>query len=207
MEQKTKLEILGKLILSLIFSLFILSFVFRLITSVDREVNKALLFYILRSVSFSLISIYLFFTLLQAFFRAWRYRLFLIASGEKNVPGMFHMYVVTIVRNMFVDIFPIRVGELSYIALLNRGYQVTAHNCVSSLGVSFFFDIVALAFLFFLLVVHHAIKGNMPSVLLYILIAIGIIVLILGASLFFGIKKSLPLFYFFKNKMKQKKIL
>lgn len=54
------------------------------------------------------------------------------------------MSLVTGVRNMFVDMLPARVGELSYVAMLNKFYQVKADVCLSSLTVAVAFDFIAL---------------------------------------------------------------
>ena len=45
---------------------------------------------------------------------------------------------------MFVDMFPGRVGELVYIALLNKGYKVKVENGASSLAIAIAFDFIGL---------------------------------------------------------------
>ena len=94
------------------------------------------------------VGLYMLTSLSQAFFRALRYQLILRhSSGGAAVPGMGRMFIVTLSRNMFVDMLPARLGELSYIAMLNRGFKVSAEACLSSLAISFLFDLIALAVL------------------------------------------------------------
>ena len=86
-------------------------------------------------------------------FQALRYRLILGAT-EDSVPGFFHLLLVTASRNMFVDMLPARLGELSYVAMLNRGYRVGLPACLSSLAISFAFDLAALGLIIAAIVVH-----------------------------------------------------
>src|SRR5210317_862758 len=69
----------------------------------------------LRKVSLAGIGFYILASLTQAYIRAIRFRL-LIGSAGDQVPGRLHTLLVTLVRNMTVDMLPSRVGELSYIA-------------------------------------------------------------------------------------------
>ena len=62
---------------------------------------------------------------------------------------------------MFVDMLPSRLGELSYIAMLNKGYAVSGATCLSSLIISFVFDLIALTILIVVLVlVQLSAAGN-----------------------------------------------
>ncbi len=82
---------------------------------------------------------------LQTLLRAIRYRLLLAGSGVTRLPSRGRMFGVTLARNMFVDMLPARAGELSYWALLNQGEGVRHEDCISSMAVGLWFDIVALA--------------------------------------------------------------
>ncbi|HBE92897.1 MAG TPA: hypothetical protein DDW55_10340, partial [Gammaproteobacteria bacterium] len=82
----------------------------------------------------SLLWAYLGIQLVGTVFRALRYQLLIRAAGEPNVPHFGHMYLVTMIRNMVVDMLPARLGELLFIAMLNRGYNVRANACISSLS-------------------------------------------------------------------------
>jgi Tol biopolymer transport system component len=100
---------------------------------------------VLRNVSAPLVACYALLALVQAWARAVRYRWLIRASGAGEAPSGFHTMLVTLTRNMLVDLLPARTGELSYIAMMNRGYRVPGRACLSSLSISFLFDLAALA--------------------------------------------------------------
>ena len=91
---------------------------------------------IVTSISATSLLLYLAAIGARTVFQALRYRLILGAT-EDSVPGFFHLLLVTASRNMFVDMLPARLGELSYVAMLNRGYRVGLPACLSSLAISF----------------------------------------------------------------------
>ena len=62
-----------------------------------------------------LVGSYVLIYLIATFLRAIRYRLLLQMSGETSVPLVRQMFLVTGIRNMVVDMFPSRLGELGYI--------------------------------------------------------------------------------------------
>ncbi len=101
-------------------------------------------------------------SLIRTLLQSLRYRM-LLSTSEEVVPTLFHVYLVTLSRNMFVDMLPARLGELSYIAMLNRGYKVSGESCVSSLAISFVFDLIALGVLMALLFVLQAVGGDFQS--------------------------------------------
>lgn len=81
----------------------------------------------------------------QTFFRAWRARVLLNASmSNGKAPSLWHMFLVTFVRGACADMLPARLGELSYVAMLNRGCAVPASDCLSSLSIGLVFDFIAL---------------------------------------------------------------
>ena len=80
----------------------------------------------------------------QGGLRAVRYRLLLRGAGVQSVPGRGRMFGVTLARNMFVDLLPMRAGELAYWALLNRGEKVKHEDCASSMALSIWFDFLAM---------------------------------------------------------------
>jgi len=95
--------------------------------------------------------------------RAIRYRLLLRLCGEDNVPSLPQMCLVTGVRNMFVDMLPARVGELIYVALLNRGYGVKLENGASSLAIAIAFDFVGLLLVAVCIVVLQLGAGDLQG--------------------------------------------
>ena len=99
---------------------------------------------VLRNVSLGAAAVYLALGLCQAFLRAWRYRLLIVADGQERAPGWGLTWLVTLTRNMMVDLLPARLGELAYVGMMNQGAGVSGRACVSSLTVSVLFDMVAL---------------------------------------------------------------
>ena len=133
-----------RLALSLTISAALVALLFRIAAQAGSAAGAGGLAGALRSVELPLAGVYVLAQTLQVLLRAQRYRLLLRGGGEPLVPGLLPVVLVTAARNMFVDMLPARVGELSYVALLNRRYGVRVRSCVSSLGVSVFLDFVAL---------------------------------------------------------------
>ena len=132
-----------KTALSIGVSVIALAVLMRLTVSGDGGLQPGLLEVLLKTAPV-FVGFYVFTSLFQAFFRAVRYRVLIRAANEAQVPSLFHTLLVTLTRNMLVDLFPARIGELSYIAMMNKSYQVSGRACVSSLTISFVFDLVAL---------------------------------------------------------------
>ena len=122
--------------LSLAVSAALVALLFRVASRAAAAAGGAGLAETLRSVELPLVGAYLLFQVAVVLLRAMRYRLLLLGGGEPQVPGLIPFALVTAARNMFVDLLPARVGELSYVALLNRRYGVSVRSCLSSLGVA-----------------------------------------------------------------------
>ena len=152
--------VLPRLALGAAASALVLGLLFHLLTGGRGETTPAQLLGLLRTVVLPLAAVSVLCRIGQAVFRALRYAVLLRAAGEPGIPGFGHLLLVTLTRNMFVDLLPFRAGELTYIALLNRGYRVSAQACVSSLSVSMVFDFTALAVLIFGLVAERLARGE-----------------------------------------------
>ncbi len=139
------------LLLSGSVSVMMLSLLMGLVASGGQKVGVGTLLDALKHLSLSLLGLYVVTQFGQAFFRALRYQLLLRRGGETQLPPFRHLFLVTIARNMLVDMFPARAGELGYVALLNRGYRVSVLGGLSSLAVSILFDFIALVLVVFLL--------------------------------------------------------
>jgi hypothetical protein len=74
--------------------------------------------------------------------RAFRYRMLL---GEHV--GYAPLVLVTAARNFLVDLFPARVGSLSYVVLLTRRYGVPLEPVLSSFVLTFLYDLFAMTIL------------------------------------------------------------
>jgi len=179
-----------KTALSLGVSLLVLGLIMRSSFGEEGAVRPHLL-HILQETFLSFVALYLLFSFLQAFFRAIRYRLLIRAAGEQSVPSVAHTFLVTLARNMFVDLLPARVGELSYVAMMNKGYRVSGKACLSSLTISFLFDLIALVVLLISLVAFQIATSHIQGWLLFALCALVVIVSCMALVLFLGIRTFL----------------
>lgn len=132
--------------LSIGISFAIVALILQMVNAGVPDADRPSVFSALRNTSLALVLAYFALYLVTLMFRAYRYRLLIQLSGAESVPSMRQMALVTGVRNMMVDMLPARIGELVYVALLNRGYGVKLEHCASSLTISIAFDFVALFF-------------------------------------------------------------
>ncbi len=139
----------------------------------------------LKTVSLLGLAAYVVTSLLQAFVRAVRFRVLISSAGDDD-PGMFHTLLVTLVRNMTVDMLPSRAGELSYIAMMNRGHRVSGEACVSSLSISFLFDLIALLFILAAATVPGVISGAQSGKGLIGVLAVVFLAAAVGSVLIFS---------------------
>ena len=140
------MKTLTRLVVSAACSVLVLGLLLSLAGSLGADASPGDVLAALRSALPALVAAYTLCQLLQALARAQRARVLLRASlpaGTKT-PGLFHMLLVTFVRGACADMLPARLGELSYVAMLNRGCSVPAGDCLSSLSVGLLFDFLAL---------------------------------------------------------------
>ena len=156
-----------RLLIAFAVSAFVMALLLRVVGG-GLESGASRLLDVLRATNAALLVAYLGCQAGQILWRTLRYGLLLRAAGEQGAPRFGHMLLVTMCRNMFVDLLPARVGELSYVAMLNRGYRVGAEACVSSLGISVLFDFVALFFIVACLLLAELVSGNAPLWLFYV---------------------------------------
>jgi uncharacterized protein (TIRG00374 family) len=149
---------LVRLIASGAVSAFVVAILLKQLPGSQDERTPAV-FDVLRHVVWPWIGVYLVCQIGQTLLRAIRYGVLLRAAGERDVPNLFHLTLVTMTRNMFVDLVPARAGELIYIGLLNRGYKLSGQSCLSSLAISFVFDFIALGFVFLGLLAAHLLRA------------------------------------------------
>lgn len=79
--------------------------------------------------------------LLGAGLRAWRYKLLL----QPHRISWSNIFLVTFIRNLFVDLFPARIGSLSYVYVLNRTLKYSFETAASSFVVAFILDFLTLS--------------------------------------------------------------
>lgn len=174
---------ISKLLLSISISIGLLGILIHFTLSSAEPALWSSLVSILFLFSLSYALLYLVVSLVKTGLQAYRFRL-LIKASESIVPSLFHLYLVTLSRNMFVDMLPARIGELSYIAMLNRGCRVRAESCVSSLAIAFVFDLIALGILLLFLLVVQMAGGNLQGWMIGVMIMIGLLILFLLVMLY-----------------------
>ena len=142
----SRMKTLTRLAVSAACSVLVLGLLLSLAGSLGADVAPGDVVAALRSAIPTLVAAYALCQLVQAFARAQRARVLLRASlpAGTRVPGLFRMLLVTFVRGACADMLPARIGELSYVAMLNRGCAVPAADCLSSLSIGLLFDFLAL---------------------------------------------------------------
>jgi uncharacterized protein (TIRG00374 family) len=80
------------------------------------------------------------FSSLMSIFRSWRYHLLLQINGFKAPPHS--LFLITIVRNLFADLLPARLGTLMYVYLVRTRIGIPLHAGTSSFAYSFLFDLI-----------------------------------------------------------------
>ncbi len=158
-----------------------------LINGIDDSAELAIrakLFSVLSRTSRNALFFYMLATVLQTFFRTVRYRVLLKSSvkNDEELPGLLRLFMVTMSRNMFTDMLPARLGELSYIAMLNLGFKVRVDACLSSLALSFVFDLIALALLLLGMIGYQLILFGVE---LWLVATVIILLVLCGLLLFF----------------------
>ena len=128
--------------------------------------------------------------LIQTWFRTIRYRLFL-RHGEIE-PDFGKLLAITFARNMFVDMLPSRLGEVSYLILLKRMLGERVARGVASMGASFAFDLVALLILILVVITTGAIMGS-GGWHASLVISVAAIVLIAYYVFFYGFSLAMRL--------------
>lgn len=76
-------------------------------------------------------------------FRTWRFLILLRAAG--HAPGRTALFLVVLVRNVFSDLLPARLGTLIYIVLVTTRLGVPGSAATSSFSISFLLDILVIA--------------------------------------------------------------
>ena len=135
-----------RLVVSAAVSVFLVGLLLRLAASLGAEVSPAAVIGAMRAALPALVGAYVVCQFAQAALRAQRARVLLRASMPVGsaVPGPVRTTLVTLVRGACADMLPARVGELSYVAMLNRGCAVPAADCLSSLAIGLLLDFFAL---------------------------------------------------------------
>ena len=122
------------LVLSFLLSVFLVWFLLSRITVEDLVQTFSNIFY---PALFAFIMI----SLAASVLRALRYKWLLYPT-----PISFgNILLVTFIRNLFVDLFPARIGSLSYVYVLNKGLKYPFEQAASTFVVAFVFDFLTLS--------------------------------------------------------------
>jgi hypothetical protein len=122
------------LILSILLSGFLAGFLLSRITADDLIQTFSNIFY---PALIAFIGISLFASVL----RALRYKWLLYPSSI----SFGNILLVTFIRNLFVDLFPARIGSLSYVYVLNKSLKYPFEQAASTFVVAFVFDFLTLS--------------------------------------------------------------
>lgn len=114
-------------------------------------------------------------SLLGTVLRAWRYKLLL--SPQKISWG--NIFLVTFIRNLFVDLLPVRIGSLSYIYILNKRLNVSFNTATSSFVVAFVYDLISLSPFLILAIIAVGLGTTSISTPLMLLFSILFLVIML----------------------------
>lgn len=183
-------KILPRLLLSLASSALAVYLLSLLIRHSGGSVSMENVFNCVRRAVWPAVAFYAICQLVQTVLRALRNRILIragLAGGKRGkVPSLYHLSLVMFVRGACADMLPARVGELSYVAMLNRGYNLPVADCLSSLSIGLLMDFVAL--LIVLVSAIAAISGGLSLAGSAIVLAL---VCLVG---WFGIFGVLPFF-------------
>ena len=143
---KVPLSAVTRAMCTLAATVLVVSLLLGLVSSLGGAVEPSKVVLGVRKALPAFVAVYVLCQVVQTLFRAQRARVLLRAScpSGAEVPGLARMSLVTFVRNACADMLPARIGELSYVAMLNGGYAIPAADCLSSLSVGLLFDFIAL---------------------------------------------------------------
>lgn len=122
------------LLLSILLTVFLAWLLLSRITVEDLVQTFSNIFY---PALFAFIMISLFASVLRALRYKWLLHPMPISFGN--------ILLVTFIRNLFVDLFPARIGSLSYVYVLNRGLKYPFEQAASTFVVAFVFDFLTLS--------------------------------------------------------------
>lgn len=149
-----------RVLLSIVISIMILILLWWIVSSGNQLEDASTFQQVMQNTAWGLASFYILTTILGTLLRALRYRSLLKADGISAVPGTGYMFLITLSRNMFVDMVPARIGEASYVLMLNRGYRVPVSSCLSTLFISVVLDILVLAIILIAIVLASLLSAS-----------------------------------------------
>lgn len=121
---------------------------------IGGSVAAAIFWYLFQTISFSEVVellegvdakgvlVFFVFSISMSVFRMWRYALLLAISDYQ--PPKAALFLIVLVRNLFADLFPARIGTIIYIALVTTRLGIPVEVATSSWAYSYLFDILAI---------------------------------------------------------------
>ena len=125
-------------ILYLILSIFVTAGLIGLLMS---RINTRDLLDTFKAISFPFLGIFMAVALLISLLRARRYQMLL----KPQTVTFGSIFLVTLIRNVFVDLLPARIGSLSYIYLMNRRLHYSFEASASTFLAAVVFDFLTLS--------------------------------------------------------------
>lgn len=122
-----------------------------------------------------------------AVLRAWRYKCLL----KPQSISWRNIFLVTLIRNLFVDLLPARIGSLSYIYILNKRLNFSFEMAASSFVVAIVFDFLTLSPFLVLSIFAVGLGATAVSTVTLLIVA-----LIFFLFIFVILWKIIPLFNF-----------
>ena len=106
-----------------------------------NQINTNDLVQTFRHIYWPALMVFMAVSLLAAVMRAGRYKLLLTPHtiSWKNI------LLVTFIRNLFIDLFPARIGSLSYIYILNRRLHFSFESAAATFVIALIFDFLTLS--------------------------------------------------------------
>lgn len=95
----------------------------------------------LKNIHYPALLAFMIIALISSGLRAWRYKLLL----KPHPISWKNILLVTFIRNLFVDLFPARLGSLSYIYVINRRMKFPFETAASSFVLAVIFDFFTLS--------------------------------------------------------------
>lgn len=150
----------------------IVFFIFSLLTTavvclyLSKVVSLDDLINILTGIHLPWVALFAFLSLCMSVLRTWRYQVVLNAAGHS--PGNLALFLITIVRNLFSDLLPARLGTLIYIYLVQARLGIPFGAAAASFAYAFIFDMLALASLAIPAILFTSTEGIPPAFVLSI---------------------------------------
>lgn len=110
---------------------------------IGRDIKPRDVFDALRDIAPPELLLYMISSFFMSICRTWRFLLLLEPVGYR--PGRLAMFFTVLVRNLFADLLPAKLGSLIYLWLCRTRLGISWGAASSSLVISFVFDLIAMA--------------------------------------------------------------